>query len=188
MINPEVESFFQGELKDGEVLVWSAAPAAKRLARKGWFLVVFGIPWTAFAIFWVAGASGFRVPNFSEPSGFFPLFGVPFILIGIGLLTSPWWLRREARHTGYFITNRRAVLIRRNVFGEYTVRSFYPKSLQTLERVQLADGSGDLILERYTTRDSDGDKSVNEVGFYGVPDVKEVESLLTELAQSAKGA
>ena len=53
----------------------------------GFFL--FAIPWTAFSVFWMAGAAGFKIPQFKNGEDLFPLFGIPFFLIGIGLLSSP---------------------------------------------------------------------------------------------------
>ena len=100
MLNPldsKIERLLHEELGPTEKLLWSAAPAPGRLARITLPIFLFAIPWTAFAIFWIAGASGFKRPNFGQPAGLFPLFGVPFVLIGLGMLSSPYWARRKAR-------------------------------------------------------------------------------------------
>lgn len=187
-IHPDVERLFSDELQPGESVAWSAAPAPSRMSRKSLPLVLFGLPWTAFAVFWMFAASGFKLPDFSGPGHFFPLFGLPFVLIGIGLLSSPFWMGRKARRTGYYVTNRRALLIEKQAFRGFKVRSFYPRELGKLERVQLADGSGDIILERIYRAGAKGGNQVVEVGFYGVPEVRSVERLLAQLAESAGAA
>ena len=67
------------ELQPGEVVVWAGRPDPDRFMRGGFLLWLFFIPWTAFSLFWMAGASGFRAPDFSGPASFFPLFGLPFL-------------------------------------------------------------------------------------------------------------
>ena len=37
----------------------------------------------------------------------FPLFGLPFVLIGLGMLTAPHWAKRKALRTAYAVTDRR---------------------------------------------------------------------------------
>ena len=179
----QIEQLFHIELKAGEVMRWSAAPSPARLSRRSLPLVLFGIPWTAFALFWVAGASGFKVPDFSHGAGFFPLFGLPFIVIGIGMLSSPYWIRRQAKQTGYFITNQRALILERKLFGRFNIRSFLPSQLDSLERNQLSDGSGDIIFDREVRSSGNNGTRTTEIGFFGIPDVRNVESLLTSLIQ-----
>jgi hypothetical protein len=182
-IHPDVERLFQDEIQPNESLAWSAAPAPSRISRKSLPIMLFGIPWTAFAVFWICAASGFKFPDFTQASGLFPLFGVPFVLIGIGMLSSPIWLRRKSTHTGYYITNRRALLIEKHLFRGYKVRSFYPRDLRNLERIQLPDGSGDIILDRAYRPNGNGGRNVIEIGFFGIPDARSVELLLQRLAE-----
>ncbi len=42
---------------------------------------------------------------------FFPLFGVPFLLIGLGMLAAPLWAYLRTRGTVYAVTEGRAVII-----------------------------------------------------------------------------
>jgi hypothetical protein len=175
------------ELAPGERVLWSGQPLPKRYTRGSWAAVLFGIPWTAFAVFWTcmaffgtraipgdhAMAMGFR--------WFFPLFGVPFILIGLGLLSSPWWGRRKAAGVLYAITDRRVLISEPGWRGARAVKSFEPEELQTLERTEQADGSGDLIFSRRSWRDRHGDHRATAVGFIGLPRVREVEAQLRKL-------
>ena len=178
----ELQRLIDSELQRDERVTWSAQPLPGRLSRTAWPIVLFGIPWTAFAVFWVAMASrGMHGARSSDGfSLFFPLFGVPFVLVGLGMLTSPFWLRRQAGRTVYVLTNQRAIILSRGWFGKISVRSFAPEGLSDLRRNQYADGSGDLIFTQDLRRNNNGNSYV-AVGFLGVADVKSVEEQIRAL-------
>ena len=175
------------EVEEGEHILWLAQPRAGRFAMRTLPVVLFGIPWTAFAIFWMAGASGFKIPDFKEGFDFFPLFGVPFVLIGLGMLSAPLWAIRKAKGTAYVITERRAIIFEGGLSTK--VRSFGPEQLGGIERRERADGSGDIIIERSVTQGQNG--QTTEAGFFGIPNVQETERLLREMVEAherAKGS
>jgi hypothetical protein len=191
---PDVRQRVEDELDPGERVTWAEQPDPKRYARGSWAIVLFGIPWTAFAVFWMVMASGmlWMGGNAGDgpPAAFsvcFPLFGVPFVLIGLGMLSAPYWARRFAAGTVYAITDRRAILFATG-FRSRTVKSYRPAELTRISRVERADGSGDLILEEYGYRDRDGDRRSGTHGFKGVANVKEVERLVRALAAKAGSA
>ncbi|MBT8486734.1 MAG: hypothetical protein HKO59_13235 [Phycisphaerales bacterium] len=170
------------ELAGDEPIVWLGQPDARRATLRTWPIVAFAVPWTGFAVFWIAGAAGFKMPTFQGGAGLLPLFGVPFVLIGLAMLTSPLWSRRSARRTVYAITDRRAVIFERTRRGR-RVRSFPVTGFGQVTRTERADGSGDLILHVRTRKDADGDRHVERVGFYGIPKVREVERLLRDVEE-----
>ena len=87
----------------GEKLIWSGRPSPIAYARrKGTRTFLLGIPFLAFALFWVAKAS-------EAPGGFW-LFGIPFVLIGCGLVLSPLWFYFRAGRTAYALTSTRAIV------------------------------------------------------------------------------
>ena len=189
---PDVRQRVEDELEPGERVVWAEQPDPKRYARGSWGIVLFGIPWTAFSVFWIAMASGMMWMGVNAGGGppavigvCFPLFGVPFVLIGLGMLSAPYWARRYAAGTVYAITDRRAILFATG-FRSRTVKSYQPAELTRISRVERDDGSGDLILEEYGYRDRDGDRRSGRQGFMGISDVKEVERLIRALAAKAE--
>lgn len=115
-VSRPLQSELERELAPGERVVWSGQPLPGRYNRGSWALVLFGIPWTGFAVFWTTMAFvGTQSMKGDDPMSngfrwFFPLFGVPFILIGLGMLSSPWWGRRKAAGVLYAITDRRALI------------------------------------------------------------------------------
>ena len=156
----------------------------------GWW-ALFGLPLTAFALFWVSGAlwATRRTPDFGLPGDgppfawAFPLFGLIFVAVGLAMLTAPLWMRWRAGRTVYAVTDRRAVVWEGGL--STTVRSFDADALGDLERRERADGSGDLILARdLRTTSHHGRRGVRttEVGFFGIPDVRGVERLVRDIA------
>jgi hypothetical protein len=124
----------------------------------------------------------------------FPLFGLIFLVVGVGMVLSPFWAAYRARGTVYVVTDRRAIIFD----GGWSthVRSFGPGDLESVERRQRGDGSGDIILARehyyvqghYSGSPGRGGHYVpggwrtREIGFFGIAQVKYVEQLLRGLA------
>lgn len=175
-----LRNLVESELHEREAINWVGQPIHRRFVARSLPIVLFGIPWTAFAIFWMAGAAGFKMPNFQQGFDFFPLFGIPFVLIGFGMLSAPLWIAKKARRTVYVLTDRRAILF--DGGWSTTIRSFGPERLTDLRRVQRPDGSGDLIFEKSLSYDSDGDKRSTDIGFLAIPDVKDVEDRVRRIA------
>jgi hypothetical protein len=183
----EVRSQVEMELQSGERIAWMDQPIPGRMARGSLGLVIFGIPWTAFAVFWmVMAAKGVSNTKGGAITWLFPLFGLPFVLIGIGMLSSPYWARRRAERMAYVITDRRAIIFQGGWRGSVNVRSFEPSALKgDLQRKQHADGSGDLIFAQEFRRGSKGRTYTMNIGFLAVRDVKGVEEMVRTLAQKA---
>lgn len=169
----QLRTLVENELQDGETVAWVGQPIPRRFAMRTLPIVLFAIPWTGFAIFWITAASGFKIPNFKHGFDFFPLFGIPFILIGFGMLSSPFWMAWKAKKTAYVLTDRRAIIF--DGGWSTTVRSFGPERLPDLMRSQRRDGSGDLILEKKISYNNQGGNRPIDIGFLAIPNVKEVE-------------
>jgi hypothetical protein len=181
---PQLRSLVEAELQSAERIIWMGQPIPGRCARMTLPIVLFGIAWTAFALFWTAGAT-WGMSKMTSGTGWFrafPLFGLPFILIGLAMLSSPYWARRKAQRSAYVLTERRAILFTAGWRGTVTVRSFEPDRLRDLRRKQHPDGSGDLVFAEDIRRDSDGDRQVTAVGFLAIQEVKGVEELVRALA------
>ncbi len=185
----ELVSLVDRELDSDEHVEWVGQPIAGRLARSSLPIVVFGIPWTAFAVFWTVMASGITTrKGGGEWSWVFALWGVPFILIGLGMLTSPYWMQRRAKRTAYVLTDRRAIVLSLGWRSSASVRSFQPGALTDLQRKERADGSGDLVFTNDLSSASRGRSMSTAVGFLAIPNVKEVEARVRRLAQESHNA
>ena len=176
-LDPATQRLLENELRPGESLLWQSAPIARRHWMATLPILLFAIPWTAFAIFWMTMAA--------RGSAVFALFGLPFVGIGLAMLSAPWWAARMARRTGYALTTDRALILTPAPWGGgVSVRGFAPDELTSVERVQRSDGSGDLILAREWVRGSKGRMSEKKTGFIGVPAVQAVQLRLDELVRA----
>ena len=151
-------------------------------------MALFGLPFAAFAVFAIYPAYNMFTAGdgLGGPRGFaafiLPLFAVPFLLVGLWMLTSPYWMYQRAVKTCYCLTNERAILWTVGWFGSLEVRSYQAEQLGKMTRRDYADGSGNLVFEEFlsVSRDSDGysRSQRTERGFIAVENVREVEDLL----------
>lgn len=187
VLPPDVQRLVQSELRSGERLLWAAQPRPGAYRKQAIGLMIFAVPWTAFAVFWVVSAGwgtgwfgGDRHGGDGPPGLFmlFPLFGLPFVLIGLGMFSAPYWLGRKAARTAYAVTDRRAIVFEGSAVGSGTkVQSFQPERLTLMTRTERADGSGDLVFEEFRERVGTGSRTVRR-GFVGIDRVREVEDLI----------
>lgn len=168
-----LQAMVERELDDGERITWMEMPVARYFTGPSIVVFFFAIPWTAFAIFWMVMAS--------QGSSLFTLFGIPFVLIGLGMLSAPIWNYRAAKKTIYVITDQRAITIQGG--GRMKIQSFGPERLTNLRREERADGSGDVIVDEETWTSSKGHTRTRPIGLLNVRDAKRVEDLLEQLAK-----
>ena len=117
-------------LDRGERILWEGAPAGGlRFRASDLPLSLFGAFFFSFACFWVYMAS---TMGGGAPGAFgliFPLFGLPFIAVGLYLLVGRFfWGAYKRGRTRYALTEKRAI-IATNAFGR-KLKS-YPISAST---------------------------------------------------------
>lgn len=186
-IPKELRRIIDNELQPGEFIKWIEQPVPRIFTVSSLLVsVFFGIPWTSFAIFWMWGALGFKLPDLRQgfqPEYMFALFGLPFVLIGFAMVSSPLWAWQAARKTVYLVTDKRAISFQGG--WSTTIRSYLPEQLKDIYREERADGTGNVIIKIRRWKDSDGDQRSEEIGFMGVRNVRETEKILKQLAQNA---
>lgn len=173
------DSRLQSELGSDETLLWQGVPSPTRLAQRSTLLSIFGGCFTLFALIWMAGAGfiSFLIAGATgwKIVGLAPLFGLIFLAAGLAMLFSPLAALRRGAHTLYALTDRRALIIE-----PQKVRSYAARDLNALERRDLADGRGDLVFRHDVRYRSEGDSSVQETGFFGIENPREVERLIRQ--------
>jgi hypothetical protein len=130
------------ELSSGERLVWTGQPRrGLRLRGSDAFVIPFSIFWCGFAIFWEFIVLTTTPRGAGPISIVFPLFGAPFVLIGLyfvfGRFIVDAWMRGR---TFYGISNERLIIV-----SELFVRRTKSLNLRTLSDISLTerpDGSG----------------------------------------------
>jgi hypothetical protein len=182
----DAELVAQNEFAPGEHLVWAARPEPARMARASLPILIFAIPWTAFTLFVVVMASG--ITTGATNQGFyilFPLFGLPFVLVGLAMMSAPYWAYKKAKSTVYAVTDKRLLVISEG--RSKTVHSFDPDQIGDITRRERPDGSGDIIFARIVDDETEGYRRsrVTENGFLAVPDVRTVERHVRDLKERA---
>lgn len=107
MFNSDIANQFRFELDPNERILWAGQPRQGLMFRpQDIFMIPFSLLWGGFAIFWFVSVL------LLEGAGFFALFGVPFVLVGLYLIFGRFiydsWARKN---TFYAVTNQR-ILIR----------------------------------------------------------------------------
>jgi len=176
------------ELMDDETIQWMEQPIPAFFSAAVMGIFLFAIPWTAFALFWMCAAAGvfdfkdgeIDIGNIEPGRLLFAAFGIPFVLIGFGMLSIPLWMRRSAKRTIYAITDFRAIIVQ-GTFSAHTITSYYPEHILHLSRRQRANGTGDICFRFHVGYENE---SSDEKGFINIRNVKEVERMLQELKRT----
>jgi hypothetical protein len=129
-------------------VLWVSQPdpvqiVAYRL-RNGYWGAVF---MAAFSVFWMAIALSATTSgkNVGVVGYIFPLFGVPFLALGLWSLVAPWREAAKARQTLFALTNNRLLHITPSYSG-VTTRSLVPNDMLGVSLVESAEGSGTLSI------------------------------------------
>lgn len=150
------------ELRVDERVVWEGMKLA-RTEFEGFGLYLFAVPWTAFAIFWtVMAAIGVGATETDDAGALkwaFPLFGTPFILIGLAMLSAPFASYLQRGRILFAITDQR--ILRIGLARKLDIRSVPAERIGQIERREYPDGTGSLKLAVRVGKDSDGDLQVD---------------------------
>jgi hypothetical protein len=175
------------ELLDGETIQWIDQPIPVFFSAAAMGTFFFAIPWTAFSLFWTCAAAGVFDPNngvinlnFDPGRWHFAAFGIPFVLFGLGMLSSPLWMRRNAKRTVYAITDQRAIIVQGTFFA-HNITSYYPADMWHVSRKQMANGTGDLYFCFHASEENESSKGQ---GFMNIRNVREIERMLQELKRT----
>ena len=182
-LKESIRADIESEMSPSEAISWVDQPNPNIAGLKSLPILLFAIPWTCFSVFWTVMAYG-AVKSTSGWGLIFPLWGVPFVLIGIGMLLTPVSVYMVARSTVYIITSSRVLIIRNH--RKRTIQSFSPRQITALSRRETKAGNGDVILTENVSRDSDGDLHRKEVALLGIKDVKRVEALIKTLIEKSR--
>ena len=103
---------WEGILEPGEEILWQGRPDAEiRWSDLRPQKLVFGLFYAGFAVFWMVAAGGmvWGGPMGGGPFALFPLFGIPFLLIGLNIMGGHViWDAYKRGRTWYTLTDRRA--------------------------------------------------------------------------------
>ena len=177
---PEDDPTIRRELAPGERLVWQGQPGIGRLMLRSLAIALFGVPFTGFALFWAGMAARITAESPFALAKLFPLFSLPFLVVGGGMVLAPVWGAWQGTKTRYAITDRRALVCEPRLGSGIQTRSFAADALTHITRNQRGDGSGDLIFEEVRTLGRKGELRTTRHGFFAILDVRRAETILRE--------
>jgi len=167
-------------LDPDEKLLWQGAPATGlKLTGKGIFLSLFGLFFLGFSVVWVTMASMMQTGMAFDY--IFPLFGLPFVLVGLWLVVGHWFFdaykRKRAR---YALTTKRAIIARSMInrrMESYEITKNSPLSL--------VEGDLDTVnFAQKTTRSNNG-PTVVDIGFRYITGGREVYNLMQDVQKNS---
>jgi len=178
----DARGMITSELQAGESLQWTGTADASRAAISALPAMLFGIPFAGFALFWMTMAyHGTRTVSRSSSPLFsvFPLFGVPFLLIGLGIVSAPLFAYFKALKTAYAITDKRVLVITDG--RARSVKSYTPADIVSVDHMERAGGTGDVIIRTNGVIQQRNSISQINVSLLGVSNVKDVARLALNL-------
>lgn len=140
---PGSATLFAGSLDPGERVVWSGRPRQGLVLRASDIVAIpFSLLWGGFAIVWEAIALRSTFGSGPRPPGpiawLFPLWGVPFVLIGLNLMIGRFFVDAyRRRQTQYAVTDCRALIVTRGRTTRFDLRTIGQVDVQ-----RHADGTG----------------------------------------------
>jgi hypothetical protein len=175
----------------GEKLIWAARPDRRKQALMSFGIWFFALPWTAFSLFWISVPIAalyefYAGVNIGAPKGTpiglmwaFAIFGVPFLLVGFGLMAMPLTSLRKGWRTLYVLTNKRVAVLEGG--RSVNITSIGPDDISGLSRTERPDGRGTLVIDQGFERDSDGDRVRKQTELGVIENVRQVEEMVAEL-------
>lgn len=184
MTDDDLRDILRRELLPGEHLVWHARPDPRRF-NAPFVIWLFAVPWTAFSLFWEAMALMPLLGGGHTPSAVrysfgivFPIFGLPFVAIGLGMMGAPFWAKRMMARTIFGLTDRR--VLRVTAARKRKVKSVMIDQMGPIDVASGSDGWGSLRIETGSRLDAEGERVTTQFEVDCVPDVARLEALLLE--------
>jgi hypothetical protein len=192
---PAVQAAVRGELQPRERVVYAGQPSPRAALLPTLPIFVFGIAWTAFVVVWEVSAIGLSLGLWGRdqaggnaPTWFglgFSLFGLPFVLVGLGMLAAPVVAAVKAARSVHVVTDQRLFTLVTRPWRK--VVSHFGYEVTAIERTDGDGGRGHLKLSRGSTRDSDGDLQEVYESWRGIPEVRRAESAVRDLTRAGRG-
>jgi hypothetical protein len=198
-IDPRAAQQIQPELYSDETVYWAAMPDPHVIFHSDdWAVIPFSLLWCGFAVYWEANALGLWQTSrrSTGPDFFFIVWGIPFVVMGNymvwGRFLHDAWLQRR---TFYAVTNRRALIVRNDIFNEPNVHMIFIEAIPDVNREGAFRGT--LWLgEKYPVLGSKGSKKrdlsrfalKDPVTFWDIDNVREVEHLISGLRAKTKAS
>ncbi|MBP7862857.1 hypothetical protein KA183_14320 [bacterium] len=174
---PEIRA----ELEPDEKVLWVGQPNAMSDLFSTLPIFIFAVPWTAISVFFLMCA--FTTTKQGQNLWFLSIIGVPFTVLGLLLLSSPFYACHLAKKFYYLATDRNLYVIQ--LGKQISVEKYPREDLINLVRTE-SGGKGTLrwTLQGNSARPSYRKaKQTGEVVFKNIANPRELEHLLRDTAK-----
>ncbi len=187
---PALRAAADAAMLSGESVAWAGRPSVWHAFLLAMAIWLFAIPWTAISVvfFTSAVAAVIGVAEIDGMAGaggwLFVLFSLPFLLIGLAMMSAPFWAARDAKASGFVITDRRVMRISADASSANGARSIKALTAGALRGVEAKVGRGGRGVVKAlgpVGRDSDGDRVTDEIVMAGINDAQGAERALWSL-------
>lgn len=186
---------WEGLLAEGEEILWQGRPDDKVLWSDLVHLhTAFGLFFTLFSLFWMAMAwkMGNVTPGGGVFSGLslFPLFGLPFLAIGLYTLIGRIFFDSVRRRGTFYTLTSRAAYVATQIKGKRELKRY---SLLDDVRPRLEDGDpGSVFFSTVTTVYHGRKRGMvsnvsTPIGFRRIPEARKVYLMMSEAVDRARG-
>lgn len=185
---------WEGILDEGETILWQGRPVTGvRLRDFFGFPLIFGLFFTGFSLVWITMA---RMMTRGEEFSIFPLFGLPFLLVGLYVSFGLPFGKDYVRKRSWYTLSDRKAYVATELFGRRRLKAVPYAEMNILE---LEDGSpGSVTFKRevsvsqYTRRSRNGGRSrrtqttTTNTGFERIEDARAVYRMIAARREPAR--
>ena len=172
-------------LDTNEDVLWCDKPVKKLVFTSAdIFTTLFGVVWLSFSVFWIVSAY-FAIEASDGSFKLFPLFGVPFVLVGLYLLFFRHFVSLiKRKNMVYALTNKRAMIVhtgKRKYVQEYRY--------ENISNIQMKCDDNDVGSIFFLTgeiRYNNGRSYSSTSGIFGIKDTKKVYKILSQCMENKK--
>jgi hypothetical protein len=177
------------ELRPDEEVLWHGWQLG-RIDPRLFLIYIFALPWTAFSLAWTGIAVAAVASAGEDGPGLiawaFPLFGVPFISVGLWMLSRPFVPLWQKGRVLYVVTSARVLKL--SLGRALEIAAVPADRIGLAERREQRDGTGMLQLAVRIGRDSDGDRQTEHFVIGEVADVTGAQAAIQRIAAPARAA
>lgn len=186
--NPELSSALhqraQNEIASAEKILFVATPDPGHEGMENIVFIPFAIVWTIFSVCWVGAAIVGSIRSRSIIGWFMVLWGLPFVGVGLVLLTIPYFSYKRELHTIYALTEKRAL-----VFSDDGVRElvkFSDKHFGPITAKVYGNTSSNAKMDLLFRSSLDPEHPRATVGFWGIEKGEIAKAILEDKLKARK--
>jgi hypothetical protein len=191
-MSPQLEQAVADEAA-GHTVIWVGQPSRTTAFLWATPIWLIATPFTLIAVVWTLSAFHltWQPSSHDAPDGFqyqrlMPLWGVPFLAAGFGLMASPFKAARAASKTVTVLTDQALILIWATRRGPPAFRRVPITHFISIDRTEFEDGRGKLSILTGQEPDSDGKMQDQIETITDIADVRDVELRLRAAMDQAR--